>query len=325
MMTRSSTGADNYSHRDLSYVIGVLSLIISGAIWGSAGIPVRTSYSHGMTPLVLATLRATLASLIMVAVSLSRGRKDALLVNRKERIPCLISGLFGVAVCTSASAFAMGRIPIGLTFLLINTAPLWVIVLGRIFWKEQVTRFRILALITGIWGVWVAVGGIRLQPYNILGFMGALGSGLGYAVYVLNGRHVMGKTDPFKAYVQMFLWGAGCLWICVIATGQIKGIFIKDWQAWLSVIYLTLFPAMGAYAILMLSLRVVSGGVAAIVSMTEIPFAMFWSWIFLNEIPSANAFKGGILIVMAVILLSLENISFQGKMQKGFLKLKKKT
>ncbi len=314
-MSRNITDPGNYSHQELRYVIGVLSLIISGALWGSTGVPVRISYSHGMTPLALATLRATFASLIMVLVSLSRGRKDALLVKRKERIPCLVSGLFGVAICTSASAFAMGRIPVGLTFILINTAPLWVIVLGKIFWKEQVTRLRILALIIGIWGVWVSVGGIRLQSYNILGFMGALGSGLGYAVYVLNGRHVMGKTDPFKAYVQMFIWGAACLWICLIATGGIKGIFIRDWQAWLSLLYLTLFPAMTAYAILMLALRVVSGGVAAIVSMTEIPFAMFWSWIFLNEIPSANAFKGGFLIIGAVILLSIENININKKIK----------
>lgn len=309
----------HHSYPQALYLIGILSLVISGALWGSVGVPVRVSYSYGMTAVTLATLRATFATIIMVVVSLSRGRKDALIVKRRESIPCLISGFFGVAVCTTASAFAMGRIPIGLTFLLINTAPLWVIVLAGVFWKERVTWFQLLALMVGIWGVWVAVEGVKLQAYNLLGFLGALGSGLGYAVYVLNGRHGMGKTDPFKAYVQMFIWGACCLWIFAILTGDINNMFVRDWQAWVSVIYLTLFPAMAAYGILILALRFIPGGVAAIVSMTEIPFSMLWSWLFLSEIPSSCALKGGSLIVIAVVLLSLETTLSPGTIT-GFFK-----
>ncbi len=322
---RKPMGNPLHSSSNLLYVIGVLSLVVSGALWGSEGAPVRISYSHGMTPLTLALFRTTFAAIIMVIYALYTRRKDVFILQRMDIFPCLISGLFGVAIGHTSAAFAMGRIPIGLTFLLINTAPFWVMVMARVFWKEKVTWFQVLTLLVGISGVWLAVGGIKFQPYNVMGLIAALGAGFGYAVYVLNGKHGMGKDDPLKAYVQMFLWGALCLWMIFFATGQLNMLLVTDWEAWLSVLYLTIFPGIGAFGILMLSLRVVSGGVAAIVSMTEIPFAMFWSWIFLNEIPSANAFKGGILIVMAVILLSLENISFQGKMQKGFLKLKKKT
>ena len=322
---RKPMGNPLHSSSNLLYVIGVLSLVVSGALWGSEGAPVRISYSHGMTPLTLALFRTTFAAIIMVIYALYKRRKDVFILHRMDIFPCLISGLFGVAIGHTSAAFAMGRIPIGLTFLLINTAPFWVMVMARVFWKEKVTWFQVLTLVVGISGVWLAVGGIKFQPYNVMGLIAALGAGFGYAVYVLNGKHGMGKDDPLKAYVQMFLWGALCLWIIFFATGQLNMLLVTDWEAWLSVLYLTIFPGIGAFGILMLSLRVVSGGVAAIVSMTEIPFAMFWSWIFLNEIPSANAFKGGILIVMAVILLSLENISFQGKIHKGFLKLKKKS
>gem|GEM_PF-3399926 len=61
-----------------------------------------------------------------------------------------------------------------------------------------------------------------------------------------------------------------------------------------------------AFELLMLALRVLPGSVAAIVSMAEIPFGMLWSWLFLSEIPASSAFRGGFLIVSAVILLSLE-------------------
>ena len=295
------------------YLLGVFSLVISGALWGSEGAPVRISYAHGMTPLSLSLFRATFASIIMGIYAIYMGRKDVFILSRTELFPCFISGCFGVGICSTAAAFAMGRIPIGLTFLLINTAPFWVMILARIIWKERVTWFQMIALFIGISGVWFAVGGVKFQPYNVLGLIGALGAGLGYAIYVLNGKHGMGKEDPLKAYVQMFIWGALCLWIICISTGQLSSLLVSDWEAWISVLYLTVFPGIGAFGILMLSLRVVSGGVAAIVSMTEIPFSMLWSWLFLSEIPSISALKGGILIIGAVTMLSLEGFIMSRK------------
>ena len=298
-------------HPKSLYLIGVLSVFIAGALWGSGGVPVRISYVYGMNALTLATLRITLASLLMVMLAIARGRKDVLFLKKRELLPSFMSGLFGVAICFTAAAFAMGRIPIGLTFVLINTAPLWVMSLAWVFWQERVTRFQLLALLTGISGVWVAVGGVRFQPYNVLGLLAGLGAGLGYAIYVLNGKHGMGRTDPFKAYVQMFLWGALCLWIMVFLSGNLGGMMVRDWQAWLSILYITLFSDIGGYAFLMLALRVIPGGVAAIVSMSEIPFSMLWSWLFLSEIPSRNAFQGGAMIILAVTLLSLEKYPFR--------------
>ena len=297
------------------YIAGIIAVVISGALWGSGGIPVRISYAHGMTPLTLALFRATIASIIMGIFTFCKGRKDAFIIQKKEILPCLVSGLFGVAVCNTAAALAMGRIPVGLTFVLINTAPFWVIILARIFWKERVTRIQLISLMVGIFGIWVAAGRVGFQSYNLWGVTAALSAGFGYAVYVLNGKHAMGKKDPLKAYIQMFFWGALCLWIATILTGQIRFLFIRDREAWLSVLYIILFSDIGGYAMLMLALRVIPGGVAAIVSMTEIPFSMLLTWIFLGEVPLPTAITGGMLIIGSVVLLSLENISLKKTLQ----------
>lgn len=257
-----------------------------------------------MSPFILALLRASLSSIIMTVFALSRGRADVLRIRKGDVFPCLINGLFGVAVCSTSGAFAMTRIPIGLTFLLINTAPLWVMILARIFWSERITPVQLAALCLGLSGVWVSVGGVRFQAYDVFGILAALGAGVGFAVYVLNGRYGMGRKDPLKAYVQMFLWGTLSLWVVLLLSGNVEGLLVTGWEAWLSMLYMTLFPGMAAYGILMIALRNVPGGVAAIVSMTEIPFAMLWSWLFLNEAPDSNALKGGLLIVGAVIILS---------------------
>lgn len=305
--------------KNTGYIAGLLAVVVSGALWGSGGPAVRISYIHGILPLTLALYRATLASVIIALYGLWKSRKDIFLLNRKEILPCLISGLFGVAICNTSAAFAMGRIPVGLTFVLINTAPFWVMILGGIVWKERVTGIEILALFTAIWGVWVAVGGVARQPYNLLGVAAALGAGLGYAVYILNGKHGMGRNSPLKAYTQMFFWGTLSLWVAVLLSGQAKSLFTGDWKAWMAVLYITIFSDLGGYAMLMVALRMIPGGVAAIVSMTEIPFSMLWSWLFLSEIPSFRTVRGGMLIITAVILLSIDNTEV-GRKVKGLIR-----
>ncbi len=294
-------------HPFLARFLGILAVLGSAVLWGSEGLPVRVGCSSGMTPLTLAFYRTLFSSLFLVIVALGTRQTKVLFPRKNELIACMVGGFFAVALGGACAAFAMNVNPIGLSFLLFNTAPFWVMALARIFWKESITPFQMTALLIGVAGVWVSVGGVSVgQKYNPLGILAAMGAGFSYAAYILNGRHGMGNQDPFKAFVQMFIWGALFLFVVVIITDNKGSLFPDNVAGWVSVLYLALFPSITSFGLLMLALRVLPGSVAAIVSMAEIPFSMFWSRIFLGEIPAPEAFHGGTLIVTAVILLSLE-------------------
>jgi DME family drug/metabolite transporter len=310
-------------HPYLVRFLGILAVLVSAAFWGSEGFPVRVGCSSGLTPLTLAFYRAFFSALILAIVAVAKHRVDLLVPRKRELAACVLGGFFAVALGQSCAAFAMNVNPIGLTFLLFNTAPFWVMVLARIFWKEPVTPFQMAALVLGIAGVWVSVGGVSAgQRYNVLGILAALGTGFSYAAYVLNGRHGMGNQEPFKAFVQMFIWGAFFLFVVIILTEHRASLLPESAEGWASVMYIAMFPSVTAFGLLMLALRVLPGSVAAIVSMAEIPFGMLWSWLFLSEIPASSALKGGLLIVSAVIILSLEiqiRRFFEARSRKGLL------
>jgi len=192
-------------------------VLLATAMWGSEGLPVRTATRDGLPPEMLALMRTGVATLLLVGVALVRdpsvlwpSRRDAALVG--------FNGLLGVAICATGASVAMARIPIALTFLLINTAPLWVMAFSRIFRGEPITRLRLLAAALGLCGVWVAlgVGTVGGKPLDPLGAGAALVTGFSYAVYVYNGSRATGRIGRFRLYVQTFVWGFVALALVVL-------------------------------------------------------------------------------------------------------------
>jgi drug/metabolite transporter (DMT)-like permease len=202
----------------------------------------------------------------------------------------------------------MARIPIALTFLLINTAPLWVMAFSRIFRGEPITRLRLAAAALGLCGVWVAlgVGTVAGKALDPLGAGAALVTGFSYAVYVYNGSRATGRIGRFRLYVQTFVWGFAALALAVLPLHGLGPLLSAPVETWVSAAYLGIFPTVGAFGLLMMALKRITDTAAAIASMAEIPFAMFWSWIFLGESVGLSAALGGALIVASVVLISRE-------------------
>jgi drug/metabolite transporter (DMT)-like permease len=282
-------------------------ILTATAMWGSEGLPVRIATRNGLPPEFLALMRTGVATLLLAGVALFRD-PSVLRPRRSDSGLLAFNGLLGVAICATGASIAMARIPIALTFLLINTAPLWVMAFSRVFRGEPVTRLRLVAAGLGLCGVWIALGvgtaaGKALDP---LGAAAALVTGFSYAVYVYNGSRATGRIGRFRLYVQTFVWGFAALALAIIPSRGLGPILSAPLATWLSAAYLGIFPTVGAFGLLMLALKRISGTAAAIGSMAEIPFSMFWSWIFLGERVGLSAALGGILIVASVVLISTE-------------------
>ena len=102
--------------------------------------------------------------------------------------------------------------------------------------------------------------------------------------------------------------GAVFLALGVLPTRGLEPLLSAPAEAWMAAAYLGIFPTVGSFGLLMLALKRISGTAAAIGSMAEIPFSMFWSWIFLGEKVGLSAALGGVLIVASVVLVSTEPV-----------------
>ena len=119
--------------------------ILAGIMFGSTGIFVRTLTENGVDSTTLLFLRFSIAILyIFIAIFLTD--KSLLKIN-KEDIPLFVlCGLciLGLNLCYNSS---INTVPLSLAAILLSTAPVFVLVLEYLLFKEKITSIKVLCVI----------------------------------------------------------------------------------------------------------------------------------------------------------------------------------
>lgn len=283
-------------------------MVLAALFFGSLGPVERIAFAYGVTPAGVSVVRAVAGAAVVAVYALFR-QPGALIPGFRDAWKYALAGLFGVVFVYYLSNIAFVTIPIGLTVILFYTNPFWTVIGAAALGKERFTRLRFAALLAGFSGVWIAVGGIGESTggdLNMTGVAFAVISGVGYSFYMLNSRYGTGRMEPFKTFVQMFLWGALMMLVIALFRGEIPCFRELPPPAMLALAYLVIFPTIGSYALISFALKHIPGSVASITSMSEIVFAGIMAWVFLGEVPSTGQYQGGALIILAVLILLFE-------------------
>lgn len=283
-------------------------MILAAFFFGSLGPAERVAFTYGVTPAGVSVVRAVAGAAVVAFYALIR-QPRALIPGFKDSWKYALAGLFGVVFVYYLSNIAFVTIPIGLTVILFYTNPLWTVIGAAVLKKERFTKLRFAALVAGFSGVWIAVGGIGGSTgggLNMAGVAASVVSGVGYSFYMLNSRYGTGRTEPFKTFVQMFLWGALMMLAIALIRGEIPCFRELPLPAILALAHLVVFPTLASYALISFALKHIPGTAASITSMSEIIFAGIMAWFFLGEAPSAGQYQGGALIILAVLILLFE-------------------
>jgi drug/metabolite transporter (DMT)-like permease len=285
-------------------LLGIFLVVLVGLFGGATGPVERFAFREGLTPLSINTARLLLSTSLILLYAAVR-RRDALVPKRGELPWHVLNGAVGIGVTYVATNIAFLRIPVGLAMMLFYLAPFWVMVAARGFWNEPVTSLQGGCLALALAGTWIAVGGIGGNRPDLFGTLCAISGGMGYACYILSGRYGVGRKDPFTAYLQAFIWGLLTVAGTALASGEAETLLRTSPAGWIYLAILAVVCTVGVYGLLMASLRFIPGSVASIVSMSEIAFAAAWAWILFDEAPSPEVVRGGALIIVSVLLLSL--------------------
>lgn len=284
---------------------------MAAVLFSTTGPALRMIEPYGVSRLFLAWMRASIPALLIVAHTAIKSPR-VLCFSMRELPKLLFYGFFCIAALYYAVNEALTRLPIGLAILLFYTTPLWVIVGTRLLKLEQLTIIRVLALSLGSAGLFLAVGigsGGHLDP---LGVFSALSAGFLNALFMLAGRYGMGRFEPKRMFVHMYLWGAILLGLVACFAGDAAQLVATPLPVWGWIFYLALCTSLSGNLLLMKSLQVVPSAPVSILCMFEIAAGMFWAWLLYDQIPSLSAFLGGCLLVIAVTL-----VTFEGEFQKN--------
>lgn len=262
-------------------------------------------YAEGVSVETLVAFRAFFAWVAVISfVGLTR-RFGSLLVGRRDLVLLVPIGVFGVGAFYFFFFYTIQEGPIGTAAILLYSAPAFVVVLARIFLKEELGPLRVLALLLTTGGIFLVAGAydpanLEVRPEVVL--TGLL-AGLFYGLYSIFGRPLAGRLD--LAVILVYVLGFGALILILTALPTLHTLLGLPADAYLILFMLAFVHSALGYVLYTFGLRRLEAGQAAILATVEPVVASVLGVMLLSETMTALKVLGGMLVLAGAALAQL--------------------
>lgn len=269
-------------------------------LWGSAFAGIRHGL-EGYSAEHLSFLRLLVGSITLVCYAAITKMK----MPEVRDLPVIfLFGFLGFAVYQTALNFGEQTVSAGAASLLVSTSPVFIGLLGRIFFQERAgKRYWTGAAISMAGIVLISIGSGKGLDLGI-GVMLILLASFSESIYFVFQKKYLDKYGPlpFTAYT---IWSA-TIFMGFFASDLSAQISSASSGATISAVYLGVFPTVIAYFALAY-ITAKSGASEAASSLYLTPAASFLvAWVWLGEVPSFLTIAGGIITLLGVSLTYLK-------------------
>ncbi|GMR25688.1 MAG: EamA family transporter [Ignavibacteria bacterium] len=265
---------------------GLLAVFVAAILWSSGGLLIKLVT---LTPMQISFFRGSIAALTFAVIF----KQKILQYNRLSVVNSFFYAgvliFYVIAMKTTTAANAI---------FLQSTAPIYVLIFEPIINKTNYERSNIITIVVCFSGMILFFLG-DLTPGQLEGNFFALMAGILFAAFFLG----MKKND--KKYQQSSIF----LGNIIVALISLPFIFSIDELAfsdlWM-VSFLGVFQIAIAYAFFSYGLKRVFAVEASIISMTEPVLTPLWVFIGYGEVPATTAILGGIIILTAISVRTIQ-------------------
>ena len=284
----------------MHYLIGVFLILISGSSFGTLAIFARLAYEDGVTPITLLFLRFGIASLCMIFIMWLRR-----IPIPRGRVLLGLALMGGVGDVGQALSYftALTLIPAGLVALLLYLYPAIVTILAVTILEERISKWKIIALLIAFGGTVLTIG--PTGGGEFLGVIFGLGAAFIYSIYILVGSKITKQVTAIQSSTVVIVSAA------IVSSGlvAIKGpAFPATASGWASVIAIALISTILAIVTFFAGLERVGPTNASTLSTVEPAVTVTLAALILGETISFMRILGGLLIILAVIILARSEV-----------------
>lgn len=223
----------------------------AGTLWGTIGLFATILNNLGMKPFPVAFYRLLFASALLIPVLIWQGKGFSLFkISKRGLISCFLVGLVSQAIYNLCYMNAIEQGGMATASVLLYTAPIFVAIMSRIFFKEPIGRNVILAIVINISGCVLTVTGgnfseVSLSVFGIV--MGVL-AGFTYGTLPVLSRLGADDEDPYTSAFYGLAFGALCL-LFMVRPWRPEVTGITDYRMVLALIGFGIIPSALAYII----------------------------------------------------------------------------
>ncbi len=280
--------------------------IISGILYGSSGIFVRTLTQNGIDATTLLFLRFSIAIPVMVIAILATNKKQ--LKIKLSDIKLLIITAMGIIGLNVLYNIAMNTISLSIAAVLLSSDPVFVLIIAYLIFKEKITKSKVLSIILVLIGCILTTGLIEGNASNVtgIGIIGGIGAAIFWAIYMMGSKKALENgLHTYTILLYSILINTIVL-IPFTSFNQITTFVNADMLG--NTIFLILHSTLSfaiPYILLTVSIKYMDSGSASIFTSGAEPLAaLIFGMLFYSEIPTILMFSGIILTIIALAILS---------------------
>jgi drug/metabolite transporter (DMT)-like permease len=251
--------------------------------------------------LAVSFYRVALASLFLLPFAGAEARRSWPDLNPRQKLLLLGAGV-ALALHFATWIASLSFTSIAASVLLVNTAPIFTVLLSRVFLHEPASRVVLVAIPIALVGAaLIAVGDHAASPGSLIGNILALAGAVTVAVYQVVGRGLRGAL-PLNAYV-LGVWGTAAITLGLFAA--VGGVPLGAYrlQTWLAFVGLALIPTIGGHGLVNRSLRVLSAPTVGLFLLGEPVGASILAWLLFSEVPGFWTLVGGAIVLASLALV----------------------
>lgn len=275
-----------------------LAIAVTVFCWASAFPAIRAGLA-AFGPAELAALRLTVSSVVLAILALFiRPRRPTL-----ADMPLIATaGLIGLSLYSVALNAGELTVTAGIASFIINTAPVFAVLLATAFLRERLNRWGWIGIGTGFAGVTL----MALSENSAIGL--SRGATLVLVAAVLQASYFVMQRPLLRRYdaltlASWMIW-AGTLFILPFLPSAIRTAGNADPQSLIAAIYLGVLPGALGYFTWTVALSHFPTSQATGYLFTIPPLATLLGYLWLGEIPSGASLSGGAIALAGVAILA---------------------
>ena len=277
----------------LTLLVGVLSVSFAAIFIRLADAP----------PLVIATYRLAIASVILIPIASIKSRKSLKKLSRHDILLILLSSV-SVALHFGLWITSLSYTSIASSVVLVTAHPAFVAVISYFLWGERLNKLTIGGIVVAFIGViLVNYGGFTFGSRAILGDLLALIAGFSMGVYLIIGRQLRARTDILSYLTILYTCSAVILLVATAIFGY--SLFGYSTNTYVMLVLLALVPQLIGHSSLNLAVRLIPVTFVSVAILGEPVGATLLGWLIprIGETPTANEIVGGLLILGGIFLV----------------------
>ncbi|HWI63697.1 MAG TPA: DMT family transporter [Symbiobacteriaceae bacterium] len=296
---------------------GQLAILSAATLWGVAGAVAKYLFASQAVPAFLMVQVRMGLSFVLLAGTLAVVAPELLRIRRENLRFFAIWGVLGMAAVQFTYLFTISETNVATALFLQYLAPIMTALWATLFEGQRLGTRLLVCLALALGGSFLLIfGGTARLLVSPIGLASGLGSAAFLAFYTIYGAKGVGKLSPWT--LLCYGLGAGALFwlLCdlgLLAAGRpVPGAhLLSSLPIWGFFVYMAVLATVVPFGLYLTGLKSATPTQATITGMLEPVVGGLAAYLALGEALLPVQIGGGVLIVLAVILLQLRGQSRQ--------------